>query len=264
MFPATETIRQTFYGRVPKGKRHVPLNTCTFSLGDDWVFVDTNPSKTLFGHGYRLALPHDVSAALEISREELSGIGIDIDLHSGRLAKLDLARDKVIAVPFECFTPFFRDNRPHHWRTLECRGEVVWQRGKTGLRIAFYDKSTELHRPDERVMRSEIRLRHARTVRRYTRMELVSEIASTTDETLCALTEELFDRFVPPLPPLEPVPSDLTTLETIKLCAARYVSENIGFEGFRATVKQSGNSDSSARRAERQLRDLMNARKDVD
>lgn len=86
----------------------------------------------------------------------------------------------------------------------------------------------------------------------------------TTDETLCALTEELFDRFVPRLPPLEPVPSDLTTLEIIKLCAARYVSENIGFEGFRATVKQSGNSDSSARRAERQLRDLMNARKDVD
>lgn len=106
------------------------------------------------------------------AREELFGLGAEVDLENAMITRLDVARNVPLSRPIPCYSPVFgalgtrkRVSKADYGGTGFLVGNKTWE-------IGFYDKGAEMlekkHGPEEcppNTLRPELRLKKARAIR---------------------------------------------------------------------------------------------------
>lgn len=239
--PAHKTQKAKYYNRVLwKQDDGKPIRGLMATWRDDdikvriagynsqpvYCWVTASLPKVIYGHNARVLNKREYQNALAAVEERLYEIGVQVDIESAKLSRLDICRDSELARPSSVYMALLEIGHFNYQRRrLNYASGIV--RGNNSTQLGIYDKEIELRNQSKRraceiaphTVRIEMRLMNSRAVKRSFDLERAVDLYHLYDELADWLDQrierEFFGNYQKVLDKTKNIGTKATAMETM-------------------------------------------------
>lgn len=145
------------------------------------LLMHFNPSKTL--HPYNLiSTGKDLNYILKSVQKEVQSIGIDVNIDSMKVSRLDIAKQATMKYDVSQYATAFK--LLHAKRASKKEYPNGYYFSNKSRECVFYDKALEAKIDEVNFMRGEVKYKDTKTTQRSTQITLLYQLKETTNEEI--------------------------------------------------------------------------------